>query len=88
MCTYLAKRGATYYFRRVIPAELRPAFDGRSEFMISLRIKDRDQAKRLLPAHTANTDRLMDEARAGSAQDRPAEVAERHTPHTPQPMRA
>jgi len=37
MCTYLAKRGATYYFCRGIPAELRPALDGRAEFMISLR---------------------------------------------------
>ncbi|MBO9622565.1 MAG: hypothetical protein J7500_07615 [Sphingomonas sp.] len=25
MCTYLAKRGSTYYFRRVIPVELRSA---------------------------------------------------------------
>jgi hypothetical protein len=25
MCTYLSKHGATYYFRRVIPAEIRPA---------------------------------------------------------------
>ncbi|WP_420822569.1 DUF6538 domain-containing protein [Sphingomonas gei] len=32
MCTYLAKRGATYYFRRAIPVELRPAFGGRAEF--------------------------------------------------------
>jgi hypothetical protein len=44
MCTYLAKRAATYYFRRGIPASLRPAFDGRLEFLISLGTKDREQA--------------------------------------------
>ncbi|WP_443018660.1 DUF6538 domain-containing protein [Sphingomonas sp. 7/4-4] len=33
MCTYLAKRGSTYYFRRIIPSELRPALSGKAEFM-------------------------------------------------------
>lgn len=56
MCTYLAKRGDTCYFRRVIPAQLRPTFDGRSEFMISLRVKDRDQGKRLALARAARPD--------------------------------
>lgn len=64
MCTYLAKRGATYYFRRVIPADLRPAIGGRAEFMVSLRTKDREQAKRLIPAQTAASDREMDAARS------------------------
>ncbi|MGK6356211.1 DUF6538 domain-containing protein [Sphingomonas sp. DT-207] len=62
MCTYLTKRGSTYYFRRVIPAELRPALGGKAEFMLSLRTKDREQAKRLIPDKTKETDRLLDEA--------------------------
>jgi len=62
MCTYLAKRGATYYFRRAIPAELRPAFGGRAEFMLSLRSKDRAEAKRRIPAHTVETDKLLADA--------------------------
>lgn len=52
MCTYLARRGATYYFRRAIPVELRPAFGGRAEFMLSLRSKDRAEATLRIPAHT------------------------------------
>lgn len=62
MCTYLAKRGATYYFRRAIPVELRPAFGGRAEFMLSLRSKDRAEAKLRIPAHTAETDKLLSDA--------------------------
>lgn len=64
MCTYLAKRQSTYYFRRAIPAELRPTFDGRAEFMWSLRTKDRAEAKRLIPAETLATDKLLDAASA------------------------
>lgn len=66
MCTYLAKRGATYYFRRAIPAELRPAMEGRVEFMLSLRTKDRAEAKLRIPAHTSETDRLLAEAACAS----------------------
>lgn len=62
MCTYLAKRGATYYFRRAIPVELRPAFGGRAEFMVSLRSKDRAEAKLRIPAHTVETDKLLADA--------------------------
>ncbi|HTG38539.1 DUF6538 domain-containing protein, partial [Sphingomonas sp.] len=75
MCTYLAKRGSTYYFRRAIPAELRPAFGGRAEFMLSLRTKDRDEAKRRIPAHTIETDRALAAARRmpPSAPEKPAQ---------------
>lgn len=74
MCTYLAKRGATYYFRRAIPAELRPAFGGRAEFMVSLRSKDRAEAKLRIPAHTTETDKLLADATrslAGKAVSKP-----------------
>ena len=60
MCTYLAKRGSTYYSRRAIPVELRPAFGGRAEFMLSLRSKDRAEAKLRIPAHTVETDKLLE----------------------------
>lgn len=62
MCTYLAKRGSVYYFRRAIPVELRPAFGGRVEFMLSLRSKDRSEAKLRIPAHTVETDKLLADA--------------------------
>jgi integrase len=69
MCTYLSKRGSTYYFRRAIPAELRPFLDDRSEWMVSLGVKDRAQAKQLIPAHHARTDTLINEASARHMSD-------------------
>lgn len=57
---YLAKRGATYYFRRVVPDELQPFIPTtngkpRTEFMQSLGTKELAVAKRLLgPAITAS----------------------------------
>jgi hypothetical protein len=65
MCTYLTERNSTYYFRRVIPIELRSAFNGRTEFMVSLRTKVREDAKRLIPSHTIETDKRLGEAQAG-----------------------
>lgn len=44
MCTYLAKRGTTYYFRRPVPAELRPYLENRREWMLSLATNDRETA--------------------------------------------
>lgn len=66
MCTYLSKRGATYYFRRSIPVDLSSAFGGKSAFMVSLRTKDREAAKRLIPAHTIDSDKLLADARSES----------------------
>lgn len=63
MCTNLAKRGSTYYFRRAIPAELRSAFGGKREFMKSLGTKDRAEAKRLVLARTAASELEFDSAR-------------------------
>lgn len=72
MCTYLDQVGSTYYFRRVVPDDLRPYIrtrtgKPRSEWKISLRTKDRTQAKRLIPAHTQATERELDVARAAAA---------------------
>ena len=72
MCTYLTKRGATYYFRRLVPGELRPYLDSRREWMISLRSKDREEAKKKIPDHTIASDELIEAARASLACDRVA----------------
>lgn len=68
MCSYLDKVGATYYFRRAVPDELRPYIltatgKPRTEWKISLRTKDREHAKTLIPSHTIETDALMASAR-------------------------
>jgi len=55
MPTYLAKRGSTYYFRRVVPDELRSVV-GKTEFVWSLRTKDLATAKRLLHQDAVKTD--------------------------------
>lgn len=43
----------TYYFRRAIPEDLRPAFNGRAEIKRSLRTRDAVEAKRLFAAAAA-----------------------------------
>src|SRR4051812_41360462 len=85
MCTYLDQVGATYYFRRVVPAELRPHLltatgKPRAEFKLSLGTKDRETAKRRLPDFVQMTDRLFDEARSLAAAEAPTDAAE------PEPM--
>jgi hypothetical protein len=67
MCNYRTKRGSTYYFRRVIPVELRPAFDGKSEFMFSLGTKDPHEASAQVRRHSVKIDELLLEARANLA---------------------
>lgn len=49
LATHLTRREGTYYFRARIPLELVEAF-GRAEVSRSLRTKDPNEAKRLLPA--------------------------------------
>lgn len=67
MCSYLAKRGSTYYFRRAIPAELQASL-GRTECMVSLGTKDRADAKRLVSIRSQQFDSDMDAARLIPAQ--------------------
>lgn len=64
MCTHLSRRGATYYFRRVIPDDVRSAFGDKAEWVHSLRTKDRDEAKRRAQDETVRTNDLIDAARA------------------------
>jgi integrase len=80
MCTYLAKRGSTYYFRRVIPVELRAALGGKAEFMESLGTKDREQAKRLIPDKTTASEKSLDAARVRTMQQAPQKPAEPLSP--------
>jgi integrase len=66
--THLYRReGGTYYFRRAIPAALRPQFGGKREWIKSLTTKDRREAKRLLPSLVAAFDNAME----GQPSDRP-----------------
>lgn len=44
MCNYVQNRNGTYYFRRIVPAELRLFFGGKSEWTYSLRTKDKREA--------------------------------------------
>lgn len=84
MCTYLDQVGSTYYFRRVVPAELRPFIrtttgKPRSEFKISLGTKDRETAKRMLRDFADMTDKAFDEARAQLAQEAEPETEQTKT---------
>ncbi len=68
MCTHLNKTGSIYYFRRPVPDDLIGHFKTktgkpRSEWKISLRTKDREEAKRLKLPHEAHTSAIIDEAR-------------------------
>ena len=72
MCTYLKPYSGTYYFRRIVPEELRPLFPTtsgkpRSEWRVSLHTKDKELAKRKLPAYVSETNDLIDQARAAMA---------------------
>jgi hypothetical protein len=51
--SYLAKLGSVYCFRRIVPDDLRLAL-GKRESMLSLRTKDREEAKRLIPVEIIN----------------------------------
>lgn len=65
MCTYLQgpRQGGMYYFRRGVPAVLRPII-GQREFSISLGVKDRTAAKALIPAMVIETNAVMARALA------------------------
>jgi hypothetical protein len=59
MPNYVFPRSGTYYFRRVVPVELRPLFDGKKELTYSLRTKDARQAARLGRLEAVKTDELF-----------------------------
>ncbi|MDX3901163.1 MAG: tyrosine-type recombinase/integrase [Sphingobium sp.] len=88
MCQYLTPpRKGVYYFRRPIPERLRPII-GQREWFYSLKVKDREEAKRLIPYETIRTDQLLAAAEKALAEavpkdpeqlarQRRAEVAQR-----------
>ncbi|MEQ8411433.1 MAG: tyrosine-type recombinase/integrase, partial [Erythrobacter sp.] len=81
MCTYLLRIGPKYYFRRQVPKDLVGHFrtatgKPRTEWRYTLGTNDREEAKRLLRPHAADTDRLIDEARARVAASVPEHPTE------------
>ena len=62
MCTHLAKRGSTYYYRRKTPIELVPTYG--KEVMFSLQTKERDAAKTQVHRWDVHYDDLFNSARA------------------------
>ncbi|WP_303703552.1 DUF6538 domain-containing protein, partial [Brevundimonas naejangsanensis] len=64
MPTHLKKRDGVYYFRRVIPEALRPAFNGKRELVFSLRTKDYAEACKRCRAAAVQSDKELDAARA------------------------
>lgn len=54
--THLLKRGGSYYFRCVIPADLLEHYRPRKEIKFSLRTKDRQTAKRFVLEHSLKYD--------------------------------
>lgn len=85
MCAHLNKTGSTYYFRRPVPKDLlghlkTKTGKPRTEWKISLRTKDREEAKRLLLPHEARTNAIIDEARLTLAEQAQAPSAARKMP--------
>lgn len=66
MCSYLYRRGAVYCTRLVVPRRLRPII-GKSDLGRSLKTKDRDEAKRLLPAWLEEAQSMLAAAERESA---------------------
>lgn len=72
MCTYLQPHHGTYYSRRGIPKDIQHLFPSASgkpsaAWRWSLRVKDREEAKRLLPDCVAKTIAWVDQARKAIA---------------------
>lgn len=93
MSSYLLKRdGGTYYFRRSIPLTQRQRFGGKREWVRSLGTKDRNEAKRLIPACLIAFDKAMDGDASKASEEShakpfqpPVALAEAMKPHnTPQ----
>jgi integrase len=69
MSTFLTKVGSTYYFRRVVPDDVKACFltasgRERTEFKLSLGTKERREGERLGRLMAVKVDRDIDEARA------------------------
>ena len=88
MCTYLKPYNGIYYFRRTVPDDVRHLFltatgKPRTEWRCSLRVKDREAAKRLIPPHVTNTNALIDWARQVSLSPAVELRAQQKAAHAP-----
>jgi integrase len=64
MCSYLHRApNGVYYFRMGIPADLRPFMAGKREIKHSLKLKDREAAKAVIPDMTKAAHVLLDQAK-------------------------
>lgn len=84
MCTHLAKRGSTYYFRRKTPVELVHKFG--KEIMKSLGTKDRKEAEILVRKMGSFYDELFAQALTNAPQ-RDEITAPSHTPDSQEIIR-
>ena len=75
----LTRRGSQYYFRVVVPEELRSIL-GRREIKHSLRTSDYTTARRMINLESERADRQLDQARAKLVQSRNASVAKQASP--------
>jgi integrase len=68
MCSYLHRApNGVYYFRMGIPADLRPFMSGKREIKHSLGLKDREEAKAVIPDMTKAAHTLLDQAKLDKA---------------------
>jgi len=74
MPTFVFRRDATYYFRRIVPERLRPQFEGKRELVFSLKTKDRSTAGRLGRLEAVKSDRLFEQAETNLAAARTPEI--------------
>ncbi len=58
-------RTGIYYFRRVIPDDLRPFLGGKREVKVSLGTRDPGEARELHPFRAAECERRFAQARRG-----------------------
>jgi integrase len=81
MCSYLHRApNGVYYFRMGIPEDLRPFMGGKREIKQSLRLKDREAAKAVIPDMTKAAHGLLKQAaadKAGASVPAPKPVAPR-----------
>jgi len=80
MSNYVQKRNGTYYFRRVVPAELRPFFQGKREWTYSLLTKDKRTAERQAHTDAVKWDKEIEAAERKLADLRAAPIKPYQTP--------
>jgi integrase len=71
---YLFRRAGWLYFRRAVPADVRPAFDGKAEKQVSLRTMNVAEARHSLQAELAKFEMAVSTARGCIS---PAQIANR-----------